>query len=538
MLLHQEGKLLKTMSFKETSAGHGSVKKVLRRKLTSPPHLLLGKSKAKNGTGGGSVRACRHNGSNNRCNVTEASGRSCEEETSEEVAAKSTTESQRVSDNKEQKEIGNWGTTAKSPLTDQTKAAADKSEQNQVAQKRTVLKQVFSPSVACFRCIRTPDEGEYDAVTFFNRQTRDSVDLTAQSALIYSNDTKIHQDKSAVAKGETSKTRTFKLFKRLIVDPKCQSKAKSVAPENSVQRDTLIPCSFKKQPKTFWRHKPKKPSPFFQECIGESKDYIEEETIVLANKHTDDHIVKSVTLSPHLENVLKCHCREMLTVSVDVSSAIKDAAEIEGARASETPSHVRTEVKVMVQLQGNLGEGLIEGKETRMKPLSLEERCNVESSMVSVSQGFGVCQNVDISHGQHGINSPTIISALTASEPSSGGKETSLHPSYKSDSNTAHQDASAGNDRNTPGGNVTDDGAIAGDLHLDMTEGVHPCIEQSICTDTFCTGAAHSEENAEQGCDEMEMLLMETACSVVQAAMKAALDQCKGELMDSGSNVD
>lgn len=52
-----------------------------------------------------------------------------------------------------------------------------------------------------------------------------------------------------------------------------------------VHSPCLIP--FKKKTGNLWRHRTKKPSPFFHERIGGTQEYIEEETIVLTNRHAD-----------------------------------------------------------------------------------------------------------------------------------------------------------------------------------------------------------------------------------------------------------
>lgn len=321
-----------TMSVKEAQTG-SLVKKVFHRKLTGPSHLLLGKSKIKTG---------RHSDINYRCNKTEISVQSCEEKSSEEIK----TERQRQSPSKN--------------------LQVDRLDQNWFAQKLTTLKLNFSTSINCFTCTfkSNHDEGEYRAVTIFNTHTRDSVDLKTQPAVGGISSTEIQQCttaeyKSSVEEREAIKGKTFKLFNPLMVIPKLKSKPKSSRPDNSLQ---LKAC---------WRQKPKKGSPFFHECIGESQEYIPVEMMVLANEHTDE----SITPSTYPENEVKCPA--VLTVSVDVTDITSEMSN----EAFET-SHASDNMNVMAGPRGNLGEDAIGRGDYQIIPHSSEEPCIAQNSTV------------------------------------------------------------------------------------------------------------------------------------------------------------
>ncbi|XP_074516335.1 uncharacterized protein LOC141783158 isoform X1 [Sebastes fasciatus] len=446
------------MSVTEAQTGRSSVQKMLRRKLTSSKYLFLGKSRIK--TGNRSFEVCRHNGSNCTCNVTEISVQSCEEKIRERA---SPTEGQRHYMSPE----------------------AHRSDQHQLIQKLNALKQVFS----CFTCTLKPgeggshDDGEYHAVTILNRHTRDSVDL---------NTTEIHQFsnagyKSTVEKREASKSETFKPLNRL------QSKAKS---SNSLRV------------KAFWRQKPKKPSPFFQERIGETEEYIAEEIIILANEHADE----SINPNTYLETEGKHHCP--LTVSVDVT-AMKLEINNEESEASKTSSHGSNDMEVMV---GNPDVRVMGSGETQMIPQSLEDSCLAQNSTVSPDHGHS--QNVDNLRKQQ--STPNLISWGAASEHPAVKDDIRLYAAFNSDSFSIHHNAAA---VNGPLGNKITASTVTDDV-TDASDG------------SFFVMMVYSEHNAEQQCEKRELFLLETACSVVQVAIKSALKQFKDELLGTSAHLD
>ncbi|CAK6976790.1 uncharacterized protein LOC121881105 [Scomber scombrus] len=396
------------MSVKEAQTG-SLVKKVLRRKLTE--------------------KTGKYCDINYRCNKIEISVQSCEEKISEEIQ----TEHQRQ--------------------TPSMNAEADQLDQNQFVQKLSALKRIFS--VDCFTCNSKSnhDEDEYRAVTIFNTHTRDSVDLKTQPAVDGISARELQQCitaeyKSCAGEGEAIKSKTFKLFNSLIIVPKLKSKAKSSHPENSLQ---LTTC---------WR--PKKLYPFFKEGIGESKECIPVDMIVLANEHTDD----CMSLSTCPENEVKCP--DVLTVSVDVTDITSETSN-EDSKALET-SHSRDIMNVMAGPQGNGGEGVM-GGDLQIILHSSEESCIAQNSVVN--QDFGHClANV---HEQQSINTPKVISERTASEYPTVSNEIRLHAAFNSDSHSIHQKAVAENAIGPMGntitpGTVTENVAIMKNVDINMSD--------------------------------------------------------------------
>ncbi len=328
----------------------------------------------------------------------------------------------------------------------------DRPDQNQFAQKLKALKQVFSTSLNCFtRTLNideggSRDEGEYHAVTIFNRHTRDSVDLNAV--------------------GGFSATEIHKF---------------SITSTSGPQRSQRL--------KAFWRQKVKKPSPFFQEHIGETKERISEGITVLANEHADE----SVTLRTCPETEVKRLSPEMLTVSVDVTAVTLEVKGCdEDSEASKTPSHVSNDMKVMAGPAENLCSSSSSG-EIQMIPKSLEDSCIAQSSTVSRSHVHS--QKVDNLHQQQSINTPKVSSKRTASEHPAGRVEIRLNAAFDSDSFSVHRNAAAENGIG-PSGNKIPAGPATGDAAV------------------LPVTTVRSEQNAEQRCEKRELFLLGTACPV------------------------
>ncbi|GLD62542.1 uncharacterized protein AKAME5_001424900 [Lates japonicus] len=368
-----------------------------------------------------------------------------------------------------------------------------RSDPNQSTRKLTALKQVFSASVNCFRCTTKPaeggdhNEGEYHPITIFNRHTRDSVDL---NAICGASAAGIHQcshaeHKSPVEEREAIKSKAFKPYNPLIV---VQSKAKSA------------------RPKGFWRQKAKKS--FFKERTEETKEYITGEIIILVNEHADE----TMTLSTYPENEVKCY-PETLTVTVDVSditSEIKDKNA--QSEAPKTPSHdVGNVVDVMAGREGNVS------REIQMIPQSLEDSCDAQNNM----------ESLDSLHQKENTNTLHVTSERTASEHPEVRDEIRLCATFNSDSFSFHHNVAAENSigpvgNKILGGTLTDDGSVMENLRLYASGG------------SFHVRPVHSE----QQCEERELILLQTAYSVVQAAVKTALKQFKDELWDSAVHMD
>lgn len=129
------------------------------------------------------------------------------------------------------------------------------------------------------------------------------------------------------------------------------------------------------------------------------------------------------------------------------------------------------------------------------------------------------------------MNTPNVTSKRTASEHPAGGDEVRLYAAFDCDLFSAHHNAAAENGtgplgNKIPAGPATGDAAVVENLDLDAADS------------SFYVMMVRSEQNAEQQCEKRELFLLETACSVVQAAVKTALKQLKDELLETSAHLD
>ena len=184
----------------------------------------------------------------------------------------------------------------------------------------------FLHVIVCLTCTsgseyKGVDEDECCADTLLNRQPSSSVEeLTAESQEVDSASTIQGADlgpvtcRSAAVEAKSIQTKT--VFRRFFPLKNCSREAK-LPPgplANSVQF-SLRKRMFCKQ-----KQRPKKPSPFLKERIGGSQEYIEEENIVLANKHIGGVAINMMNPAPYHHDAIKHPCPDMLTISVDLSA--------------------------------------------------------------------------------------------------------------------------------------------------------------------------------------------------------------------------
>ncbi|XP_041710252.1 uncharacterized protein LOC121544382 [Coregonus clupeaformis] len=552
------------MSVKEASIGHAQGRVGLRRKLTGPPRLLLGKSKTSSDMerkgktwAWGQKRLGDGNG------TKEDSMPGCQDTIIEEVPLESTTESPRKPPDSKEEEVtleNTMGTT-KSPSTEQSDVKADHSNQTLKREKQGIRKhwkRCFSPSLICIgrwrkRAGKKEDKEEGHDITFFNKQTRD---FAVQPTAVYGVTTSVKQvnncsslDTTAMkGKEEKLKVKTWRIFKRLMMAPSDQSKKKQeqLGPEISLQDHSSCVISFKKKTVNLWRHRTKKPSPFFQERIGGTQEYIEEETIVLANRHADD-ITELMNPNPHPLDVVreaKAHCSETLTVSVDVSvmksedSEVRDTIETSTeTKAYENPAPTTDKMETKKYPEHRLKQV----DEMLVTPYPIET--------YSCPGNDGVNLVVEVEEVQrHSGFSESVTSSTVAPDYLLLGEDFTSNAINKHiDLNAICEDAFVHNrikamEENTPTSIMANE-SVKEDSHLesDMSDDVHLYpIELNNSLKTGCDtfhGILNAENNGDskQNCDvqQKEVHLLETACSVVQVVITAAMDQLREELVNS-----
>ncbi|CAL8291279.1 unnamed protein product [Gadus morhua 'NCC'] len=182
--------------------------------------------------------------------------------------------------------------------------------------------------IVCLTCTigsdnRDRDEDECCTGTLLSRLPSSSVEeLTAEPREVYSASGIQGPDLSPVtcqSAGVESKP----------IQTKSQAVLKRLFPLKNRSREAKLPpgpransFQFSLRKRMFCKQKqrPKKPSPFLQERIGGSQEYIEEENIVLANKHIGGVAMNMMNPAPYLHDAIKDPCPEILAISLDLSA--------------------------------------------------------------------------------------------------------------------------------------------------------------------------------------------------------------------------
>jgi hypothetical protein len=338
-----------------------------------------------------------------------------------------------------------------------------------------------------------------------------------------------------------------------MITPSDHSKTKQeqLGPEFSLQDHSPCAISSKKKTVNLWRHRTKKPSPFFQERIGGTQEYIEEETIVLANRHADD-ITELMNPNPHpLDFVreVKGHCSETLTVSVDVSvmksedTEVRDTIETskEETKAYENPAPTTDKMEAKKYPENRL----------KQTDEMLATPYPIETYSCAGNDGVNLVSEVEEVQRHSGFSESVTSSTVAAEDPSLGGEFTLNAFNKHIDLNAICEDAFVHNgikaiEENTPTSIIVNE-SVKEDSHLEsnMCDDVHLYpIELNNSLKTGCDTFheilnAKNNGDPKQNCDvqQKEVHLLETACSVVQVVITAALDQLRVELVNSDTTL-
>ncbi|XP_062325959.1 uncharacterized protein LOC134026918 [Osmerus eperlanus] len=426
-----------------------------------------------------------------------------------------------------------------SSSTGQTHLDADDLDQKYKRQGLKGWRYCFPRSVVCCRSKTSDDKRDHDKdgsndFTFFNKLTRDSVDLTVQPNVINCILTREELERvPAVVRREKYKVRTRQIFKRFSREsPGDDSKATPLGPDTSRQ-DPCVSISLGEKTGPFWRRRAKKPSPFFQERIEENREYIQEETIVLANRHADDAAGGDSSSPPQRgERGARRHYPETLTVSVNVSAATSEVKEVKGTVETDTDAS-ETQLEEDIKEPEDCGEErLMEAGETLVTRYPPETYSGSETTGDCGSPEGSV--NVEM---HPGLADGYVTSAADAVGLTATGKEIQLFP----DSNE-HLDNFMCRSLDTPSRDLIQRDISQG-LDCDKShpdnEQLFPCeLSSSLKTVSgtchYCVLLADDHTDLYH-CDRQptEIVLQETACLVVQFVMNAAVDQFKKELLES-----
>ncbi|KAL2098678.1 hypothetical protein ACEWY4_005158 [Coilia grayii] len=374
------------MSLKEARVPHYKGKVGLKRRLPGHSRLLLGKLtsryKRKDGC---TTDETPHSPKGRSKTVTLNYNCYVQEETTEEPPG-STQDS--LTSFKESTRVG--GSSESWCHSLKQKASDSKHSKMQESFRLNGWRKFFCHVLLCPRYLKFKtsigDQDQSQDFTFCNRQTRGSFDMAVRPSVIYQ--VIEHKEGQQIRAVETERRPGSKTEQSFLKRFFClQDKPSSTKPNHKgldpafvVQEDTSCPClNLRIQLNRGVRQGGKKPSPFFQERIGIGQEYIQEETIVLSNRQTDEG-VHSARHSICDDDVPRT---ETLEVSVDVMPV---TSQCELKPSTLDASHTETCSKP----NSHLGQN-----DSEYARLSLEEKMSIgirETDNPESSPDIGSCQ--------------------------------------------------------------------------------------------------------------------------------------------------
>ncbi|KAJ8288903.1 hypothetical protein COCON_G00015620 [Conger conger] len=559
-------------SIQEVSVGNGEGKAGLKRKLTGPPRLLLGKSKAKSDleTREDTPRMANegsgyHRGTvlTQQSTIQEERSPGCISENQEkpvESGVKQTTPENKF-------ETEGWCTGNQSE--EKAEHSDTKSDPKKQSMKR-VWKRFFSSSLNCIRRRRKrlSKMSAMEDITFRNTQ---SAKFECDTDLAMSDTLRPEQEENALTtnhQGCRSVTRTApfsvgirtNITKQLNVP--CHHKKTKRLSEQEIHfgyMDSHRPdLFFRKRIGRFLRHRPKKTSPLFHEQLEINQGYIDEEAIVLSNRHADDACQKTppdMQEGNHSDGDLEASGSqsETMTVSVEVSvmgegdrEDRENNTDLEASAKCFIASGLREKEDLPGLAEAFDGNGRMADPtessthpELVMTDLLVEEAPG-ENLAVQGTVGSRL-STVDTREGQEDILGQDLWFLVDDTRISSCGllKETVAHDE-KVVEETIPQSRITDEDHiqdNLALRNVRFDGLLLcyDDTNRVAENGPEVSSEENLHAKD--NGYKHSLHVEVLGSQCGDVLLVQTACRLVQVAMKAALDQLTKELKNKSAGI-
>nr|XP_023657936.1 uncharacterized protein LOC111838817 isoform X2 [Paramormyrops kingsleyae] len=346
-------------------------------------------------------------------------------------------------------------------------------------------------------------------------------------------------------------------LKRLLRTSSYQSRSNERQPEqkqHSASVDTTAPhFSFKDKLSSVLRRKAKKPSPFFQERLVGTNEYIEEENIVLSNRCTEGVYLDASPVSEEGnltegDTEIKGSCSETLTISAEVTAMIPTVEEDQDISGGST-SHPEDQTSVEGQKQNEDGSPkcaedgaeLCKGIVIESSPVlqSKDDFLGGESQeelpVVVDTVSTNACADVGVELQEEPLQTEELSSPMT-------GEFTDV----SSEQGVEHEKVLEGT---APHGNI---GSPMQDYSPVKNNASDHVIISHETSDTLQNGTDKFPLETLQGINNggqlyptidglhpqpNDILLRQTACALVQAAMTAALNQLKEEMKDSVANI-
>lgn len=354
--------------------------------------------------------------------------------------------------------------------------------------------------------------------TYYNQQTRDSVDITNRPSVIYQ---VIEQDeyRHCTKTEQPFLKGIFYLRKKKLFSSK--PNLKGLDPTLVIQEAAPCPClQLKKQLRHQMRSRAKKPSPFFQERIGGAQEYIHEETIVLSNRHTDEAAYGLYQSTPD----------DMpLQVSVDVTPVISE-------RESRSCTLHTTDAKSFGETN-LLGDQ--EGAENAVFPeeeILTTETIRTDGSNASID--IAVChKHEDENEAEEGVNPP--LRAVNAPENLLISESSATSQVNQEDKDVLKWNSTVTEDRQATSHLRPTNNLNCEEIVMDIVDQLMSCPD--VCHDKHrldvipSDGAEPAEDDprCETSDPKPPEVLLQTARLLVQAAMEGALRQLEEDLVNS-----
>lgn len=550
------------MSVLESPDGDNQGKVCLKRKPTGPPRLLLGKSKSKGQRKGRNTRGHKDISDSNGIQGSSKSPvcQSKVQGEKQEEAASVDPETPEMGSTKEPHKTsdGSYGSPAAFPSG--TKKESLNAGQDK---KRWGWKRCFFPSLFCLKgkgeqLGKVSDKKEEQCdVNSCNVQPKDNVAHGVATGDPVSQRSTSDIPANSAVRG-TGRFSAWGTLRRLLRTSNYKSRSNERQPEqkqHSASVDTTPPHnSFKDKLSSVLRRRAKKPSPFFQERLVGTNEYIEEENIVLSNRCTDGVYLDSSPVSEgdltEGDTEIKGSCSETLTISAEVTAMIPTVEEdqdISGGSTSYNHPEDLTSVEGQKQDEDGSPNCAEEGPEL-CKGILIES-----SPVLQLKDGF--------LGGESQEELPVVVDTVSTNSCADVGVELQVEPLQTEELSSPMT------------GELTDAGSEQGVEHEKMLEGMAPpriagspmqdysplknnvsdhVIVSRETSDTSQNGidkypleSLQAINNGGQLYPTMDsllpqpsdILLRQTACALVQAAVTAALSQLKEETKDSVANI-
>ncbi|XP_048830466.1 uncharacterized protein si:dkey-1h6.8 isoform X2 [Brienomyrus brachyistius] len=428
--------------------------------------------------------------------------------------------------------------------------------------KRWGWKRCFSPSLFCLKGkveqpgkVSDKKEEQCDVISC-NAQPMGSVGHGDVTPVTQRNTSDIPAN--SVVRG-TGRFSAWGTLKRLLRTSNYQSRSKERQPEqkqHSASVDTAPPrFSFKDKLSSVLRRRAKKPSPFFQEKLVGTNEYIEEENIVLSNRCTDEVYLEASPVSQEGDLIegdteIKGSCSETLTISAEVTAVIPTVEEdqdISGGSTSYSHPEDLTSVEGQKQDEDGSPKCAEEGPESckiiliESSPVlqpkddflggEFQEELPVDMDTVSIN----ACVDVGVELQEEPLQTEELSSPMTGE-----------FIDARSEQGVEHEKVLEGT---APPGNAGSPMQDYSPLKNNVCNHVIISLETSDTlqngTDKFPLETLQALNTGGQLYPTIDgllpqpndILLRQTACALVQAAMTAALNQLKEEMKDGVANI-